>query len=75
MAAAGIAPQLAELQAPWSARIDEDLRAATLHAPAGSWPTPGTASAACTPSTSAHLLADMQHLQRTYPGRALVSCR
>ena len=56
-----------ELAVRWSARIDADLRAATLQRPAAQ-PYPGTASAACTPSISATCSPEMQHLQRTYPG-------
>ena len=51
MAAAGIAPPLSTAEARWSARVDEDLRAATPQAPAPRSPTPGMASAACIPNT------------------------
>jgi len=67
MQAAAIAPALAELAPRWSARIDEDLAAATLKRPARNL-TPGMAGAACTPSHLGHMLAEMQHLQRTHPG-------
>ena len=63
----GIAPPLAEVEPDWSARIDAVLSEATLERPA---PTPyrwcGRRGA-----HSEHLgymLADMQYLQRTYPG-------
>jgi len=67
MQAAGIAPDLAQLQAPWSARIDEDLRAATLTRPPGQEYAWHGKRGVHTEHLS-HLLAEMQHLQRTYPG-------
>ncbi len=67
MAAAGIAPQLANLKEAWSARIDEDLRAATLQRPpeqAYAW----HGKRGVHTEHLSHLLTEMQHLQRTYPG-------
>jgi len=67
MAAAGIAPPLAPLQVSWSARLEEDLRAATLQRPpdqAYAW---HGKRGAHTEHLS-HLLTEMQHLQRSYPG-------
>jgi ring-1,2-phenylacetyl-CoA epoxidase subunit PaaC len=67
MQAAGIAPDLAQLKASWSARIDEDLRAATLTRPAGqeyAWHGKRGVHTEYLPQ----LLAEMQHLQRSYPG-------
>ena len=67
LAAAGVAPPLQPLQQSWDERIDQVLREATLQRPA---PVPyhwfgkqGVHS-----EHLAHLLTEMQHLQRTYPG-------
>ena len=67
MSDAGIAPPLTELASPWSARIDEALRAATLTRPA-SQPYPWHGKRGVHTEHLGHLLAEMQHLQRTYPG-------
>ena len=67
LADAGIAPRLAELEPRWSARIDEALREATLERPAPvHYPWHGK----CGYHTEhlGHLLAEMQYLQRAYPG-------
>ena len=67
MAEQGVAPRLAEVQAAWLLRIDEVLAEATLDRPKDrphSWH--GKRG-----EHSEHLgyiLAEMQHLQRTYPG-------
>jgi ring-1,2-phenylacetyl-CoA epoxidase subunit PaaC len=67
MAVKGIGPALAELGAPWSARIDADLRGATLaRPPAASYAWHGKRGVHT--EHLGYLLADMQHLQRTYPG-------
>lgn len=67
MAAAGIAPPLSELQPRWSARIDEVLRAATLQKPTSArYPWYGKKGVHT--EHLGHMLAEMQHLQRTYPG-------
>jgi ring-1,2-phenylacetyl-CoA epoxidase subunit PaaC len=67
MRAAGIAPALAELAPRWSARIDEDLAAATLvRPPVQSYPWHGRRGVHT--EHLGRLLAEMQHLQRTYPG-------
>jgi ring-1,2-phenylacetyl-CoA epoxidase subunit PaaC len=67
MAAAGIAPRLAELQPRWSAHIDEALREATLQRPAiARYPWHGKRGVHT--EHLGHMLAEMQHLQRTYPG-------
>jgi ring-1,2-phenylacetyl-CoA epoxidase subunit PaaC len=67
LAAAGVAPGLAELQPRWSARIDEVLQEATLVRPA---PVPYQWHGKRGVHTEylGHVLAEMQHLQRTYPG-------
>jgi ring-1,2-phenylacetyl-CoA epoxidase subunit PaaC len=67
MQAAAIAPALMELAARWSARIDEDLRAATLARPAAQ-PNPWHGRRGVHTEHLGHMLSDMQHLQRTYPG-------
>jgi ring-1,2-phenylacetyl-CoA epoxidase subunit PaaC len=67
MSRAGIAPALTELAPPWSARIDADLQAATLTRPA-SQPYPWHGKRGVHTEHLGHMLAEMQHLQRTYPG-------
>ena len=67
MAAAGIAPKLEELQPRWAARIEEVLREATLAHPASSrYPWHGKRGVHT--EHLGHMLTEMQHLQRTYPG-------
>ena len=67
MQAAGIAPALPELAQRWSARVDEDLRAATLQRPAAvAYPWHGKRGIHT--EHLGHMLCEMQHLQRTYPG-------
>lgn len=66
MQAAGIGPDLAALAMPWSARVDEDLRQATLTRPAAH-PYPWHGKRGVHTEHLSHLLAEMQHLQRTYP--------
>ena len=67
MSRTGIAPSLPELGQHWSARIDEDLRAATLTRPA-TQPYPWHGKRGVHTEHLGHLLGEMQHLQRTYPG-------
>jgi len=67
MQAAAIAPAPMELAARWSARIDEDLRAATLKRPAAQ-PYPWHGRRGVHTEHLGHMLTEMQHLQRTYPG-------
>ena len=67
MAAAGVAPSLAELQPRWSARIDEVLQEATLKRPADvpySW----CGKRGDHTEHLGYLLAEMQFLHRAYPG-------
>ena len=66
MQAAAVRPDLAALAAPWSARVDEDLRAATLRRPPAQ-PYPWHGKRGVHTEHLSHLLAEMQHLQRTYP--------
>jgi ring-1,2-phenylacetyl-CoA epoxidase subunit PaaC len=67
MSRAGIAPALAQLAPAWSAAIDEDLGAATLKRPA-SLPYPWHGKRGVHSEHLSHLLAEMQHLPRAYPG-------
>jgi ring-1,2-phenylacetyl-CoA epoxidase subunit PaaC len=67
MATAGIAPRLAELLPRWSAQIEAVLREATLQRPANSrysW----HGKRGVHTEHLGHMLTEMQHLQRTYPG-------
>lgn len=67
MAAAGIAPRLNELQPRWSTRVDEVLREATLARPSHQ-PYPWHGKKGVHTEHLSHMLGEMQHLQRTYPG-------
>jgi len=67
MADRGVAPRLSEVQAAWSARIDEILTAATLSRPKDrphSW----HGKRGQHSEHLGYILAEMQHLQRAYPG-------
>ncbi len=67
MAAAGIAPRLTEVQSRWSARVDEVLGEATLRRPASTrYPWHGKRGVHT--EHLGHMLTEMQHLQRAYPG-------
>jgi ring-1,2-phenylacetyl-CoA epoxidase subunit PaaC len=67
MAAAGIAPPLGAQEARWSACVEEDLRAATLKRPSEQ-PYPWHGKRGVHTEHLGYVLAEMQHLQRTYPG-------
>jgi ring-1,2-phenylacetyl-CoA epoxidase subunit PaaC len=67
MAAAGVAPRLSDLQPRWSAHVDEILREATLQRPA-SVRYPWHGKRGVHTEHLGHMLTEMQHLQRTYPG-------
>jgi ring-1,2-phenylacetyl-CoA epoxidase subunit PaaC len=67
LVAAGVAPVLAALQGRWSARIDEVLKEATLVRPAAV-PYQWHGKRGVHTEHLGHMLAEMQHLQRTYPG-------
>ena len=67
MRAAGIAPALAEPSSRWSSRVHEDLAAATLVRPAAA-PYPWHGRRGVHTEHLSHMLSEMQHLQRTYPG-------
>ena len=67
LARIGIAPSLPELRSHWAARIEADLRAATLQRPPAQ-PYPWHGKRGVHTEHLGHMLAEMQHLQRTYPG-------
>jgi ring-1,2-phenylacetyl-CoA epoxidase subunit PaaC len=67
MESAGIAAPLTEQAARWSTQVDEDLRAATLTRPA-TQPHPWYGKRGVHTEHLGYILAEMQHLQRTYPG-------
>jgi ring-1,2-phenylacetyl-CoA epoxidase subunit PaaC len=67
IAAAGIAPSLAAAAGRWEARVSADLRAATLTAPKLQ-PYRWHGKRGVHTEHLGHLLGEMQHLQRTYPG-------
>jgi ring-1,2-phenylacetyl-CoA epoxidase subunit PaaC len=67
MADCGVAPRLADLHAAWTARLDELLAQATLKRPgdrAYSW----HGKRGQHTEHLGYILAEMQHLQRAYPG-------
>jgi ring-1,2-phenylacetyl-CoA epoxidase subunit PaaC len=67
MAERGVAPRLSEVRKAWARRIDEILAEATLQRPADrphSW----HGKRGQHSEHLGYLLAEMQHLQRTYPG-------
>ena len=67
MADRGVAPRLSEVQAAWNVRIDEILTAATLSRPKDrphSW----HGKRGQHSEHLGYILAEMQHLQRAYPG-------
>jgi len=66
LAAARIAPSLADLQPRWSARMDPVLREATLVRP-DPVPYQWHGKRGVHTEHLGHMLAEMQHLQRTYP--------
>lgn len=67
MAAAGIAPSLAALGSRWQGRVGAVLKEATLRAPAAAkYPWHGKRGVHT--EHLGHLLAEMQHLPRTFPG-------
>jgi ring-1,2-phenylacetyl-CoA epoxidase subunit PaaC len=67
MSRCGVAPSLPELAPRWSARVAKDLGAATLTRPAAQ-PHPWHGKRGVHTEHLGHLLGEMQHLQRTYPG-------
>jgi ring-1,2-phenylacetyl-CoA epoxidase subunit PaaC len=69
MVAAGIAPGAAALKASWSARIEAVLAEATLVRPADT-PFPWHGKRGVHTEHLGYMLAEMQFLQRAYPGAA-----
>jgi ring-1,2-phenylacetyl-CoA epoxidase subunit PaaC len=69
MAAAGIGPSLATLRVRWEARLAAVLGEATLERPAAA-PYPWHGKRGVHTEHLGHMLAQMQHLPRTYPGAA-----
>lgn len=67
LAAEGIAPDPASLKAAWDAIVDEALSDATLAKPGGKYQHKGGKSGIHTEALG-YILADMQFLQRAYPG-------
>jgi ring-1,2-phenylacetyl-CoA epoxidase subunit PaaC len=67
MAVAGVAPRLEELAPRWFAHVDEVLREATVKRPATAH-YPWYGKRGVHTEHLGHMLAEMQHLQRTYPG-------
>jgi ring-1,2-phenylacetyl-CoA epoxidase subunit PaaC len=67
MAAAGIAPRLDSAAGRWEARVQQDLREAALSLPERQ-PHPWHGKRGVHTEHLGHLLGEMQHLQRTYPG-------
>ena len=67
MSRAGIAPSLTALAPRWSARVAEDLRLATL-TPPPTQPYRWHGKRGVHTEHLGYLLAEMQHLQRAYPG-------
>ena len=63
----GVIPDPASLRVAWNATIDAILARATLVRPPDGWMQSGGRSGRHTEHLG-HLLADMQFLQRTYPG-------
>jgi len=67
MAAAGIAPRLSEVRAAWIARIEAILTEATLQLPKDR-PHAWHGKRGQHSEHLGYLLAEMQHMQRSYPG-------
>jgi ring-1,2-phenylacetyl-CoA epoxidase subunit PaaC len=67
LAAEGVAVDPATLRPAWDATLDRVLHEATLSKPAATWMQRGGRSGRHSEHLG-HLLAEMQHLQRTYPG-------
>jgi ring-1,2-phenylacetyl-CoA epoxidase subunit PaaC len=67
MAKAGVAPNPADIKAEWMAIVDETLAEATLKKPAGTYAHKGGKTGVHSEYLG-HLLAQMQFLQRAYPG-------
>ena len=68
MAARGVAPEPASLRGAWEAEVLGSLREATLRAPEGDFAHRGGRTGARHTEHLGHMLAQMQFLQRAYPG-------
>lgn len=68
MAEQGIAPNLLEIKPLWDKKVKETLDEATLVLPTNAWMQSGGKQGKHTEHLG-FLLAEMQHLQRTYPGQ------
>lgn len=64
----GIAVDVTTLREPWLATIRDVLADATLTEPSGSWVAPGGGRRGIHTEVFGYLLAEMQHLHRSYPG-------
>jgi ring-1,2-phenylacetyl-CoA epoxidase subunit PaaC len=67
MAECGVAPRLSEVQAAWDLRLDELFAQATLKRP-GDRPHSWHGKRGLHSEHLGYLLAEMQQLQRAYPG-------
>jgi ring-1,2-phenylacetyl-CoA epoxidase subunit PaaC len=65
----GIGCDLAALRPAWLAKIESVFQLATLAVPAGTWMQKGGKRGIHTENLG-HLLTELQHVQRTYPGLA-----
>ncbi len=68
MAEEGIGPDLPALKPLWDERVDAVLREAGLERPADGWMPTGGKDGRMHSEHLGHLLAEMQFLQRAYPG-------
>jgi len=68
MLEAGIGPDINEIKTHWKKRVDEILEQATLAQPEESWMQKGGKAGIHTEKMG-FLLAEMQHLQRAFPGQ------
>lgn len=67
MAVAGIAPDPSQIKPLWDAKVKAVLQEATLQIPEANWMQSGGKDGRHTEYLG-YILAEMQHLQRTYPG-------
>lgn len=64
---AGIAPSIEEIRQLWHKKVESVLKEATLTMPSNAWMQSGGKTGRHTEHLG-YILAEMQHLQRTYPG-------
>ena len=67
VAEAGIGPDLSKIKVQWTEKVDAILAEATLKRPENNWMQSGGKQGRHTEHLG-FILAEMQHLQRTYPG-------